>query len=109
MTSEDVTVNLLPCFHTGGLNMLTNPTFHVGGTAIIQRAFDPAETLRLLATQATAFFGVPSIYLFLSQHPDFAKPTCRGCGRGPRAARRSRPACCSSTAIGASTSGLAWA
>ncbi len=71
--SEDVTLNLLPCFHTGGLNMYANPTFHVGGTAIIQKAFDPSETLRLLSTQATAFFGVAAIYLFLSQHPDFEK------------------------------------
>lgn len=73
LSSDDTSLNLLPCFHTGGLNLLTNPTFYVGGTAIIQRAFDPAETLRLLSTQATAFFGVPSIYLFLSQHPDFAQ------------------------------------
>ena len=71
LTSQDTTLNLLPCFHTGGLNMLTNPTFHVGGTAIIQRGFEPTETLRLLSTQATAFFGVAAIYLFLSQHPDF--------------------------------------
>jgi fatty-acyl-CoA synthase len=73
LTSNDVTLNLLPCFHSGGLNMYANPTFHVGGTAIIQRAFDPAETLRLLSTEATAFFGVSAIYLFLSQHPDFEK------------------------------------
>ncbi len=73
LTSEDTTLNLLPCFHTGGLNMLTNPTFHVGGTAIIQRSFEPAETLRLLSTQTTAFFGVAAIYLFLSQHPDFER------------------------------------
>lgn len=73
LTSKDVTLNLLPCFHTGGLNMYTNPTFHVGGTAIIQRSFEPAETMRLLSEQATAFFGVPAIYLFLSQHPDFDK------------------------------------
>lgn len=72
LTSEDVSLNVLPCFHTGGLNMLTNPTFHVGGTAIVQRAFDPTETLRLLATKATAFFGVAANFLFLSQHPDFA-------------------------------------
>ncbi len=71
LTSDDVTLNLLPCFHTGGLNLLTNPTFHVGGTAIVQKTFDPAETLRLLADEATAFFGVASVYLFLSQHPDF--------------------------------------
>jgi len=71
LTSQDVTLNVLPCFHTGGLNMVANPTFHAGGTAIIQRAFEPAETLRLLSTQATAFFGVAAIYLFMSQHPDF--------------------------------------
>lgn len=73
LTSQDVTLNLLPCFHTGGLNMYPNPTFHVGGTAIIQKSFDPAETLRLLSEEATAFFGVSAIYLFLSQHPDFEK------------------------------------
>ncbi len=73
LTSRDVTLNLLPCFHTGGLNMYANPTFHVGGTAIIQRGFEPAETLRLLSTQATAFFGVSAVYLFMSQHPDFER------------------------------------
>ncbi len=71
LTSEDVTLNVLPCFHTGGLNMYANPTFHVGGTAIIQRTFEPAETLRLLSSRATAFFGVAAIYLFMAQHPDF--------------------------------------
>jgi fatty-acyl-CoA synthase len=73
LTSQDVTLNLLPCFHTGGLNMYANPTFHVGGTAIVQKAFEPAQTLHLLSTQATAFFGVAAVYLFMSQHPDFAK------------------------------------
>mgnify|MGYP001100198098 CR=1 FL=1 len=73
LTSQDVTLNALPTFHTGGLNLYANPTFHVGGTAIIQRSFNPAETLRLLAEEATAFFGVPAMYLLMSQHPDFEK------------------------------------
>jgi fatty-acyl-CoA synthase len=73
LTSSDVTLNLLPTFHSGGLNMYANPTFHVGGTALIQKAFEPAETIRLLSTRATAFFGVSAVYLFLSQHPDFEK------------------------------------
>ena len=72
LTDADVTLNLLPCFHTGGLNMYTNPTFHVGGTAIVQKAFEPGETLRLLADEATAMFGVSAVYLFLSQHPDLS-------------------------------------
>lgn len=78
LTSQDVTLNLLPCFHTGGLNLYANPTFHVGGTALIQRSFEPAETLHLLSTQATAFFGVASVYLFLSQHADFAQTDLSG-------------------------------
>lgn len=73
LTSDDVTLNLLPCFHTGGLNMYANPSFHAGATAIIQKQFEPAETLRLLSEEATAFFGVSAVYLFLSQHPDFEK------------------------------------
>ncbi|RPI82901.1 MAG: long-chain fatty acid--CoA ligase [Chloroflexi bacterium] len=73
LSSEDVTLNLLPCFHTGGLNLYTNPTFHVGGTAIVQKTFEPAETLRILSKEATAFFGVSAVYLFLSQHPEFEK------------------------------------
>ncbi len=77
LTDEDVTLNLLPCFHTGGLNMYTNPTFHVGGTAIVQKAFEPGETLRLLAEEATAIFAVSAVYLFLSQHPDFERTTFR--------------------------------
>ena len=77
LTSDDVTLNLLPCFHTGGLNLMTNATFHVGGTAIVQKSFEPAETLRILAEEATAFFGVASVYLFLSQHPDFDKTEFR--------------------------------
>ena len=45
LTSDDVTLNLLPFFHTGGLNLYTNPTIHVGGTALIMKTFDPSKTL----------------------------------------------------------------
>jgi fatty-acyl-CoA synthase len=71
LTAEDTTLNNLPVFHTGGNNMYTNPTFIAGGTAIIQRVFDAGQTLQLLSKRVTAFFGVPAMYLFTSQHPDF--------------------------------------
>lgn len=71
LTSEDTSLNVLPCFHTGGLNLYANPTIIAGGTAMIQRIFEPEETLRLLEERTTVFFGVPAIYLFLSQHPNF--------------------------------------
>jgi fatty-acyl-CoA synthase len=36
------------------------------------RQFDVEQTMNLLEKEATVFFGVPAIYLFLSQHPRFA-------------------------------------
>ncbi len=73
LTSQDTTLNLLPVFHTGGNNMYTNPTFIAGGTAIVPRAFDVVQSMHLLSTRVTAFFGVTAMYLFISQHPDFEK------------------------------------
>lgn len=86
--SSDTTLNVLPFFHTGGLNLYLNPTLIVGGTAIVQRSFEPEETLRLLAQRTTVFFGVPAVYLFLSQHPGFDDADLTGvrswaCGGAP--------------------------
>jgi len=88
LTEADTTLNLLPTFHSGGLNLYAIPTFIVGGTAIVQKAFEPAETLRLLEARTTAFFGVPAVYLFLSQHLGFEKADLSGvrswaCGGAP--------------------------
>lgn len=82
---------VLPTFHTGGLNLYANPLFHHGGTNIIARHFDPEITLKTLSDpelDVTHFFGVPSIYLFLSQHPDFDSADLSriknwGCGGAP--------------------------
>lgn len=82
---------VLPTFHSGGLNLYANPIFHLGGTNIIARQNDPELTLRTLADPAlgvTHFFGVPAVYLFLSQHPDFANADLSriiswGCGGAP--------------------------
>jgi acyl-CoA synthetase (AMP-forming)/AMP-acid ligase II len=82
---------VLPTFHTGGLNLYANPIFHLGGTNIIARQYDPGLTLQTLSDPelgVTHFFGVPSIYLFLSQHPDFDHADLRniqswGCGGAP--------------------------
>ncbi len=91
LNRESVHYVLLPTFHTGGLNLYANPLVHHGGTNIIAREFDPGLTLRTIADDdlgVTHFFGVPAIYLFLSQHPDFAKTDLSriqswGCGGAP--------------------------
>lgn len=82
---------VLPTFHTGGLNLYANPILHLGGTNIIARQYDPGLALQTLADPelgVTHFFGVPAIYLFLSQHPDFDSTDLTrieswGCGGAP--------------------------
>ena len=75
ISPSSVLLTVLPLFHTGGLNCYTNPVLHAGGTVLIMRAFDPGAALALISDPAygiNAFFGVPSIYQFMAQHPAFA-------------------------------------
>ncbi len=91
LNKDSVYYVVLPTFHTGGLNLYANPVLHWGGTNIIARDFDPALTLKTLADPklgVSHFLGVPAIYLFLSQHPDFADADLSnivswGCGGAP--------------------------
>jgi fatty-acyl-CoA synthase len=75
ISPSSVLLTVLPLFHTGGLNCYTNPVLHAGGTVFIMRAFDPGAALQLIsdpANRINVFFGVPSIYQFMAQHPSFA-------------------------------------
>jgi fatty-acyl-CoA synthase len=68
----DVTVTAAPLFHIGGLGIFTLPLVYVGGTTIIQAAFDPKETLRLMSgNRGTVQFLVPAMWSALSQVADF--------------------------------------
>jgi fatty-acyl-CoA synthase len=63
----DVTVNVFPMFHTGGLLVYTIPLLILGGTVVLTRRFDPEQVLDLLQTySATVFAGVPTIYQMLT-------------------------------------------
>ncbi len=83
--------SVLPTFHTGGLNLYANPLIHLGGSVMVAREFDAGLALQTLADPAqgiTHFFGVPAIYLFLSQHADFDQVDLShvrswGCGGAP--------------------------
>jgi fatty-acyl-CoA synthase len=85
---EDRMLSVLPYFHTGGLNLYMNPLIMCGGTTLIMRQFDVDKTVELLEDGATVMFGVPAIYLFLSQHPrfasaDFSRVRNWACGGAP--------------------------
>lgn len=68
----DSTLTFTPLFHTGGLNCLSSPLLHRGGTVVVTRGFDPAEALRLIeAERISLLMGVPTIFQMLAEHPDF--------------------------------------
>ena len=69
----DITVNVFPMFHTGGLLVYTTPLMIVGGTVILVRRFDPELVLSLIEEYKADFFaGVPTMYQMLTQAPNWA-------------------------------------
>lgn len=69
----DTTLNYLPLFHTAGINLHTLPTLFAGGRAIILPDADIDGILAMLAERRVdIFFGVPTIYQALLDHPRFA-------------------------------------
>lgn len=76
LTSKSRCLTVLPLFHVGGLFLFATFLMHMGGSAVVVRQFDPAVCLDLLADKElgiTIIFGVPTIFLFMSQLPAFAE------------------------------------
>ena len=72
MNRSTVTLAAMPLFHIGGFVMVTNPIY-AGGTAIVQRAFEPGQTLATFNDPdlgVTSFLGVPAMYNAMKAHPD---------------------------------------
>jgi len=73
LRADDITITHTPFFHTGGWNVLTLPLLHRGGTVVLARRFDPAQTLRAVAEhKVTVLFAVPTMFQMLADEPGFA-------------------------------------
>jgi len=89
LTSADRTLNMLPLFHTAGINLHTLPTLIAGGRVTVMPKFDPEQTLAAIgAGEVTCFFGVPAIYQALAAqrgfaHADLGRVRSWGCGGAP--------------------------
>ena len=71
--AEDRTLAVAPLFHIGGLNVTPVPLLMKGGTVIVEQMFEPGLVLELIEKhRVTHMFGVPAMFLFMSQHPAFA-------------------------------------
>ncbi len=69
-TDSDRLVLALPLFHMHGLGVGLHGTLHAGGSAVLIERFSPEAVLDATAAHdATMFFGVPTMYHRLVDHP----------------------------------------
>lgn len=74
LRADDIAILNAPLFHTGGLNVFTNPLMYLGGASIICRRFDVDQVFDLLGRhKVSLFFGVPTMFQALASHPRFAQ------------------------------------
>lgn len=74
ISMDTVFLCCMPTFHTGGLNCYANPVLYCGGTVVVMGEFSPGRAIDLLVDPALGvshFFGVPAIYLMMSEHESF--------------------------------------
>lgn len=75
LSPTDVTMNMTPWFHRGGLHSGgPTPTLYVGGALVVMRTFNPKTTLSYVERYGISFLtGVPSVLTLLAtrqeKHP----------------------------------------
>lgn len=72
LAGDDVTVNYMPMFHTGGLNALSIPILMIGGTVVIGKPFTGEKAAESLNRyRCTTILLVPTMYHMLIQTDEF--------------------------------------
>ncbi len=72
-TSQEITLVVAPLFHIGGLNVTPLAAFMKGATVVLEQMFEPGIVLETIEKhRVTSMFGVPAMFLFMAQHPEFA-------------------------------------
>ena len=72
LSSTDVTLTYMPLFHTGGINALSLPLLHCGGTVVIGREFNTEKTIRIINKEkCTIVLMVPTMYHMLIESEAF--------------------------------------
>ncbi|HEY0752771.1 MAG TPA: long-chain fatty acid--CoA ligase [Ktedonobacteraceae bacterium] len=73
LRETDITPTFAPFFHAGGLNVLTTPLYHLGGTVVLLRNPAPEAILRVIESErCTVVFAVPTVFQNMLEHPAFA-------------------------------------
>lgn len=85
---DDVSLNNMPLFHIGGLNVTALPSIWIGATCVIMRMFDPDGTIKAISNPdlgITTMFCVPAAYNAMRVSPamegaDFSRIKLALCG-----------------------------
>ncbi len=79
VTAEDHTLFTLPLFHTYALIIPCLLAIHAGGTQTFFALWDTDTVLgRISRGDITFFAGVPTMYVYLTRHPDIEKHDLKG-------------------------------
>ncbi len=74
MDTQDTGACCAPLFHIGAMNASATPCIYAGSRYVIQRFFDPVGILKILEEEkVTTMFGIPVMFLMMSQMPEFEK------------------------------------
>jgi long-chain acyl-CoA synthetase len=74
MSPDDRGLCFLPLFHCFGQNFIMNAIFESGGTLFLQERFVPDDVLAAIERERiTLFYGVPTAYLMLLNHPELSR------------------------------------
>jgi fatty-acyl-CoA synthase len=69
---DDVVLQVLPQFHSGGWNVQPLLAWWKGATVVLEASFDPGRALGLIESKrVTTMMGVPATYLFMAEQPEF--------------------------------------
>ncbi|MBW1815920.1 MAG: long-chain-fatty-acid--CoA ligase [Deltaproteobacteria bacterium] len=72
MDETDIQIHLIPLFHVNGWGTPHYLTA-MGGTHVMVRKFDPAETMKIVQREkVTRFYIIPTMVNAILAHPDFA-------------------------------------
>ena len=74
LRASDVAIGTMPLNHVGGITCTVSTALLTASSVVLLPAFDPVGTLAAIdAHRATVFGGVPTMYLLMLSHPDFAR------------------------------------
>lgn len=72
LSEEDVTINYMPMFHTGGLNALSLPILMIGGTVVIGDQYTAPKVVQSINRyNCTIILLVPTMYHLLIHSDEF--------------------------------------